>query len=138
MNSKILQIISARNLLAVIGDSTGFYTIKVSHIRLVEGFQQADNGGHKITRREMPVIPWRGKLTGVDEVPGCVGVADGEVTARHLWVQSLTEDEFRAYQERQRQEILDSAPCSFTEMTRRHEAEHARLDQAGMIPVNEN
>ena len=129
MSSKILQIIHVPDLLAVLGDETGFYTVKVSHVRLVEDFQQGGDGNHKFVRHEVPVIPWRGKLTGCDEVPDFLGVASSQNEARFIGVRAMSEEARTRYYDEQRESI----PCSFSEMTRRSEAERARSDQGVSI-----
>ena len=93
--SKILQIIHVPGLLAVIGDKEGFYTVKVSHIRLVEDFQQGSNGNHEIEVREVPVIPWRGKLTCCDEVPNFLGIAGSQNEANGIGYRAMSREAFQ-------------------------------------------
>lgn len=86
--NKIFQIIHIPGLLAVIGDKEGFYMIKVSHIRLIE-----DDTG----RREVLVIPWRGKLTGIDEVTDFIGICDSQSRADGVWLRSLTDEQYEIH-----------------------------------------
>jgi hypothetical protein len=103
---KILQVIPARGLYAVLGDSTGYYTVKVSYVRLFESWERRSKESEIFpVQKEVPVIPYFGKLTGVDQIRDFLGVAESKERANGVWLRSLTKEQCKAYMKKVTEEV---------------------------------